>query len=129
MTLICVISWDYPRSSTCVLFSWNLNRSGYTTRLGSTFCTVPFVVLIFTRQEPQFHCLSCNRQTVSCQSSIMSSSVSASAITLSELCVKVDDSYFLLCFFLQPLMDNLESGTYEVFERDPVKYTQYQKVV
>ena len=23
---------------------------------------------------------------------------------------------------LQPLMDNLESGTYEVFEKDPVKY-------
>jgi len=27
---------------------------------------------------------------------------------------------------LQPLMDNLESSTYEVFERDPVKYSQYQ---
>lgn len=27
---------------------------------------------------------------------------------------------------LQPLMDNLESGTYEVFEKDPVKYAQYQ---
>jgi len=26
---------------------------------------------------------------------------------------------------LQPLMDNLESSTYEVFERDPVKYAQY----
>jgi len=26
---------------------------------------------------------------------------------------------------LQPLMDNLESSTYEVFERDPVKYSQY----
>ena len=25
-------------------------------------------------------------------------------------------------------MDNLESGTYEVFEKDPVKYSQYQKV-
>lgn len=31
-----------------------------------------------------------------------------------------------LQFPLQPLMDNLESGTYEVFEKDPVKYTQYQ---
>lgn len=31
-------------------------------------------------------------------------------------------------FSLQPLMDNLESGTYEVFEKDPVKYSQYQKV-
>ncbi|ESO87913.1 hypothetical protein LOTGIDRAFT_194048 [Lottia gigantea] len=30
---------------------------------------------------------------------------------------------------LQPLMDNLESQTYEIFERDPVKYSQYQKAV
>merc|ERR1711860_72733 len=30
---------------------------------------------------------------------------------------------------LQPLMDNLESGTYEVFERDPVKYSEYQNAV
>ena len=30
---------------------------------------------------------------------------------------------------LQPLMDNLESGTYEVFEKDPVKYTQYQNAI
>ncbi|KAK3086104.1 hypothetical protein FSP39_013632 [Pinctada imbricata] len=30
---------------------------------------------------------------------------------------------------LQPLMDNLESQTYEVFEKDPVKYSQYQKAV
>ncbi|PIO26407.1 hypothetical protein AB205_0163320, partial [Aquarana catesbeiana] len=29
---------------------------------------------------------------------------------------------------LQPLMDNLESQTYEVFEKDPVKYSQYQQV-
>jgi protein arginine N-methyltransferase 5 len=29
---------------------------------------------------------------------------------------------------LQPLQDNLESRTYEVFERDPVKYVQYEKV-
>ncbi|KAJ3368146.1 Protein arginine N-methyltransferase 5 [Allomyces arbusculus] len=28
---------------------------------------------------------------------------------------------------LQPLMDNLEAQTYEVFERDPVKYAQYQE--
>ena len=27
---------------------------------------------------------------------------------------------------LQPLMDNLESQTYEVFEKDPVKYSEYQ---
>ncbi|XP_077503631.1 protein arginine N-methyltransferase 5 isoform X2 [Amblyomma americanum] len=30
---------------------------------------------------------------------------------------------------LQPLMDNLEAVTYEVFEKDPVKYTQYQKAI
>lgn len=30
---------------------------------------------------------------------------------------------------LQPLMDNLESQTYEVFERDPVKYERYQTAI
>ncbi|XP_047327783.1 protein arginine N-methyltransferase 1.5 [Impatiens glandulifera] len=30
---------------------------------------------------------------------------------------------------LQPLMDNLEAQTYETFEKDTVKYTQYQKAV
>ena len=30
---------------------------------------------------------------------------------------------------LQPLMDNLESQMYETFERDPVKYAQYEKAV
>ena len=30
---------------------------------------------------------------------------------------------------LQPLMDNLESGTYEVFEKDPVKYSEYQQAI
>lgn len=25
-------------------------------------------------------------------------------------------------------MDNLESSTYEIFEKDPTKYTEYQKV-
>ncbi|EAL63731.1 protein arginine methyltransferase [Dictyostelium discoideum AX4] len=30
---------------------------------------------------------------------------------------------------LQPLMDNLESQTYEVFEKDPIKYKQYQNAV
>ena len=29
---------------------------------------------------------------------------------------------------VQPLLENLESQTYEIFERDPVKYTEYQKV-
>ena len=26
-------------------------------------------------------------------------------------------------------MDNLESQTYEVFEKDPVKYTEYQRAM
>eukprot|EP01065_Artemidia_motanka_P031664 TRINITY_DN3816_c0_g1_i1.p1 TRINITY_DN3816_c0_g1~~TRINITY_DN3816_c0_g1_i1.p1 ORF type:complete len:649 (+),score=214.30 TRINITY_DN3816_c0_g1_i1:113-2059(+) len=30
---------------------------------------------------------------------------------------------------LQPLMDNLESQTYEVFEKDPVKYARYEEAV
>lgn len=30
---------------------------------------------------------------------------------------------------LQPLMDNLESHTYEVFEKCPVKYTEYQRAM
>ncbi|CDO56203.1 similar to Saccharomyces cerevisiae YBR133C HSL7 Protein arginine N-methyltransferase that exhibits septin and Hsl1p-dependent bud neck localization and periodic Hsl1p-dependent phosphorylation [Geotrichum candidum] len=30
---------------------------------------------------------------------------------------------------LQPLADNLESSTYEVFERDTVKYAQYEKAI
>lgn len=30
---------------------------------------------------------------------------------------------------LQPLMDNLESGVYEVFEKDPVKYRLYEEAV
>jgi len=30
---------------------------------------------------------------------------------------------------LQPLMDNLESQTYETFERDPVKYAQYEHAI
>ncbi|RPB01911.1 Skb1 methyltransferase [Choiromyces venosus 120613-1] len=30
---------------------------------------------------------------------------------------------------LQPLSDNLESITYEVFEKDPVKYDQYEKAI
>ncbi|KAM9510382.1 protein arginine N-methyltransferase 5 [Guaruba guarouba] len=29
----------------------------------------------------------------------------------------------------QPLMDNLESQTYEVFEKDPIKYSQYQQAI
>ncbi|KAI9596478.1 PRMT5 arginine-N-methyltransferase-domain-containing protein [Syncephalis fuscata] len=30
---------------------------------------------------------------------------------------------------LQPLMDNLESSTYQVFEQDPIKYAQYEEAV
>lgn len=30
---------------------------------------------------------------------------------------------------LQPLSNNLESQTYEIFEKDPVKYTQYQTAI
>ena len=30
---------------------------------------------------------------------------------------------------LQPLMDNLESTVYEIFEKDPIKYSQYQKAI
>ncbi|KAJ3312571.1 Protein arginine N-methyltransferase 5 [Boothiomyces sp. JEL0838] len=30
---------------------------------------------------------------------------------------------------LQPLMDNLVSATYEVFEKDPVKYQQYEEAI
>lgn len=30
---------------------------------------------------------------------------------------------------LQPLMDNLESHTYEVFEKDPIKYTEYKHAI
>lgn len=35
----------------------------------------------------------------------------------------------LLQLPLQPLADNLESSTYEVFERDPVKYAQYEQAI
>ena len=30
---------------------------------------------------------------------------------------------------LQPLMHNLESSTYEVFEKDPVKYNLYEEAI
>jgi len=37
-----------------------------------------------------------------------------------------------ICGFLvllaQPLMDNLDSQTYDIFEKDPFKYLQYEKV-
>ena len=34
-----------------------------------------------------------------------------------------------LQFPLQPLMDNLESQTYEVFDKGPVKYNEYQRAM
>lgn len=40
------------------------------------------------------------------------------------------DSYYdTLQAPLQPLMDNLESQTYETFEKDPVKYSQYEAAI
>ncbi|UYV74345.1 PRMT5 [Cordylochernes scorpioides] len=30
---------------------------------------------------------------------------------------------------VQPLMDNLESSTYEIFEKDPIKYSKYQEAI
>ena len=36
--------------------------------------------------------------------------------------------FVLISLPVQPLMDNLESQTYEVFEKDPIKYSQYQQV-
>lgn len=44
------------------------------------------------------------------------------------LCQKVANLLCLFPLILQPLMDNLESQTYEVFEKDPIKYSQYQQV-
>ncbi|EGC38677.1 hypothetical protein DICPUDRAFT_28207 [Dictyostelium purpureum] len=46
-----------------------------------------------------------------------------------------EDEYFEMPYLdflqapLQPLMDNLESQTYEVFEKDPIKYREYQNAV
>lgn len=36
---------------------------------------------------------------------------------------------FLSNLWWKPLMDSLESQTYEVFEKDPVKYTEYQRAM
>ena len=35
---------------------------------------------------------------------------------------------FVLKVVLQPLMDNLQSITYQTFEQDPVKYRNYEEV-
>lgn len=44
--------------------------------------------------------------------------------------LKMCSSYFdVLQIPLQPLMDNLESITYETFEKDPVKYSQYEEAI
>ena len=43
-------------------------------------------------------------------------------------CQKVANFLCLFPLIHQPLMDNLESQTYEVFEKDPIKYSQYQQV-
>lgn len=37
-------------------------------------------------------------------------------------------SRWFIADFAKPLMDNLASVTYEVFEKDPVKYRQYEQV-
>lgn len=34
----------------------------------------------------------------------------------------------MLTLFVQPLMDNLQSITYQTFEQDPVKYRNYEEV-
>ncbi|XP_043200596.1 protein arginine N-methyltransferase 5-like [Amphibalanus amphitrite] len=45
---------------------------------------------------------------------------------LSDFAIGYED--YLQCP-LQPLMDNLESQTYEIFEKCPVKYSQYQRAM
>jgi len=54
----------------------------------------------------------------------------AERIAASELVSQYANGFedFLQCP-LQPLMDNLDSQTYEVFEKDPVKYTEYQRAI
>jgi protein arginine N-methyltransferase 5 len=50
-------------------------------------------------------------------------------------CALTEDEAFEAPYFdhlqapLQPLMDNLESSTYETFEKDPIKYRQYEQAV
>ena len=45
---------------------------------------------------------------------------------LEKFCIPYRD---LLEVPLQPLGDNLESATYEIFERDPVKYDRYEEAI
>lgn len=52
------------------------------------------------------------------------------ALSLTWLCdTRVGHNPDYLQAPLQPLMDNLESQTYEAFEKDPVKYSQYEKAI
>lgn len=37
-------------------------------------------------------------------------------------------AFAMLTLFVQPLMDNLQSITYQTFEQDPVKYRNYEEV-
>lgn len=55
--------------------------------------------------------------------------VHASVGTMTEEEVTEQPYHDYLQAPLQPLMDNLESQTYETFEKDPVKYEQYRKAV
>lgn len=57
---------------------------------------------------------------------------------LIEICVKFVIFFQLFAFKsyddmleipLQPLYDNLDSYTYEVFEKDPIKYVFYQRAI
>lgn len=41
----------------------------------------------------------------------------------------IDDSRDVLQVPLQPLKDNLQSGTYEIFEKDPIKYEEYRRAI
>ena len=47
--------------------------------------------------------------------------VSSTVVLVHFVCVICSCSF-------QPLMDNLDSQTYDIFEKDPTKYTQYEKV-
>lgn len=44
------------------------------------------------------------------------------------LCIHKKEQLGKVFFVFQPLMDNLDSPTYDIFEKDPFKYLQYEKV-
>ena len=52
----------------------------------------------------------------------------ALAVLNSRFPTAIDQLTVLFSLF-QPLMDNLDSFTYEMFEKDPIKYTEYEKVL